>query len=185
LEGSISFSANGSQLLFPPPDGVSDDVALTAWDLKFGSIAGPAPGEISGANRAQNFSYSSERRFPLVFAGVRGGNEDPTYGSAEDTAAWEKSVVPARVLRASDGARVAKFTSTTGDIWHAAWDPKGRYVAFVDTNHALFLWRPLALRLSYEKIELPSVSLTLSVSPDGDHLAVATHSGVTVFSISG
>ena len=65
----------------------------------------------------------------------------------------------------------------------AKWDPKGRYVAFVDNDRGLFFWVPWK-GLSYKKINLPTRTLALSISPDGDRIAVTTDSGARVYSVA-
>ena len=119
-----------------------------------------------------------------VGAGYIGGPAAATPAGGAQAAAWEKSLEPVRMLRASDGARMAALTAPTTPIRRAAWDPKGRYVAFLDYAGKLFLWRyPFSPR-SYEKIDLgANNTLALAISPDGDHIAVPATNGVSVYTL--
>ena len=86
------------------------------------------------------------------------------------------------MFRVKDGAQIASFSAARGPIRQAMWDPKGRFVAFVDGDRGLFLWAPWA-DTSYKKVDLPSKTLSLAVAPDGRRMAVTTDHGVRVYSI--
>jgi WD40 repeat protein len=93
----------------------------------------------------------------------------------------------ARVVRVTDGAVIADAPFGPNHVGSIAWDPKGRFVAWVGTfdeglRHALYLWNPMASPPSYAKIPLPSDG-ALAISPDGSRIAVETIRGVSIFSI--
>jgi len=107
------------------------------------------------------------------------------YLNTPEQRAWDSSMSSTeavRLFRVKDGARVATFPFAHGPIRQAMWDPKGRYVAFVDDNRGLFLWAPWR-RDGYRKVELQGETLALAVSPDGDQIAVTANRGVRVFSL--
>jgi WD40 repeat protein len=87
-----------------------------------------------------------------------------------------------RLFRVKDGTRMSTFSAAKGPIRQAMWDPKGRFVAFVDNQRGLFLWAPW-VGPDYKKIDLPTETLSLAISPDGDRIAVTTDHGVRVYSI--
>ena len=123
----------------------------------------------------------------LILTGVSSGalNGGEYYNTREQRA-WDNamsSTEAVRVFRVKDGARVASFPAARGPIRQAKWDPKGRYVAFVDNDRGLFFWVPWK-GLSYKKINLPTRTLALSISPDGDRIAVTTDSGARVYSVA-
>jgi hypothetical protein len=119
----------------------------------------------------------------LLFAGVGQVNLDGPYYQVPEALSWQSSVEPARILRVSDGSRSASFTDARRPIRQAAWDPLGRFVAFIDNTASLFLWSTTAPG-SYMKINLPSGSLYLSIAPDGRRIAITTDKGVRVISIN-
>jgi hypothetical protein len=88
-----------------------------------------------------------------------------------------------QLLQVKDGAVVARFKDAKAPIRHAAWDPKGRFVAFVDNDRDLFLWAPWT-GVPYTRVELPTGSMALAVSPSGDKVAVTTDFGVRLYVIS-
>jgi hypothetical protein len=120
----------------------------------------------------------------LVFVGVDQANLDGQYSGKKEAIAWQQSIEPAKVLRARDGGLVASISSASRPIRHAAWDPKGRYVAFVDNARGLFFWRPDQREGALTRVELATKTLSLSVSPDGEHVAVTADRGVTVFKLN-
>jgi WD40 repeat protein len=99
---------------------------------------------------------------------------------------WGNSLPIASVLRLADGRRVADFIEPNSVINPnaIAWDPQGRYIAFVDINRRLVLWRPFEPRPSYLKISVPD-AFWFAVSPDGDRIAVPSGSGMIIFTVSG
>ncbi|MGH7023089.1 MAG: WD40 repeat domain-containing protein [Caulobacteraceae bacterium] len=122
----------------------------------------------------------------LVFAGAGLVVVNQGFvGSSNDlgTRRWERAIVPAVVIRVTDGRKVASFPNAVREIREAAWDPRGRYVAFIDSDRSLILWRPFGRRLSYEKLRLPSNSLSLAISPNGDRIAVATSVGLSIYAL--
>jgi WD40 repeat protein len=120
----------------------------------------------------------------LLFAGV--GSVDLSGAHYQEAAAkaWQKSIEPARVFRVQEGTQVASLTAATAPIRHAVWDPKGRYVAFVDNARGLFVWQPMLPAGGYKRIELSSPTLSLAVTPDGGRLAVTTDHGISVFALN-
>lgn len=282
LDGSIAFADGSSHLLFPPPFGSSDKVALSMWDAGSGAPSGvvrkPDPGPngflspvshfavspdqaslVAMMNRGQaagmvervvtydaktwsplrsvdidtiNTSFGIFGAGQLIVVGSTDGSvtvvdltgkspprriqafdDDPNlgevwiggaagspdgqlvfagakvvmHGSAPEFLKSASAIPTARVLRASDGLQVATFrypASPGGaNVGQAAWDPLGRYVAFVDADNHLYLWRPLASQTSYAKIVLPSRPEALAISPDGRRIAVGTETGIEVYSV--
>jgi len=124
----------------------------------------------------------------LIFAVV-----DATIVSgdlARDPAAqaWMNSTSGPVVLKAADGARLADSTHLTdvrvadGEPIQAAWDPKGRFVAFLSGGR-LTLWRPWVQSPSYETILPPDLGTSFSIAPDGAQIAVGTMSGLSLYSV--
>jgi hypothetical protein len=88
------------------------------------------------------------------------------------------------VIRVSDGVLVARFPNEHAQAGRVTWDPRGRYLAFIDTSGDLVLWRPTAALRSYEKVAVPhqlSTIVSMAVSPDGEHIAIATGDTITLF----
>jgi WD40 repeat protein len=282
LEGSIAFAHGASELLFAPPAGAPDGIALNVWDIGSGrivsAIAGPEPGKSKFFNRAKFFINTPDQHFLIVGTSPAGPHLDfdkniavydtsnwqiessakinsgifslntfsagqkITVGSSSNAiyifdnmsslsskeyssdkpseygdyivqavagspdgntilgsvgmllfkegdiraagpTAWQSSIDPVWALRTSDGTRVASLKMAKPPIRQAVWDPKGRFVAFLDGNRGLFLWRPTESPARFKKIELPSQSMSLAISPDGTHLAVTTNFGVIVYKI--
>ena len=103
-------------------------------------------------------------------------------GTRKEYEAWAASIESARVFRIQDGARIASFSGARTPVRQAKWDPKGRYVAFVDSGDGLFLWEPSIG--SVKKVHVPGASLSLDIAPDGDRIAVTTNKGVSVYSVN-
>lgn len=95
---------------------------------------------------------------------------------------WADSIEPVRMLRIKDGSQLAAFRDATAPIRQAAWDPQGRYVAFVDDAKHLFFWAPWAAP-EYTKVDLPSPGFALAIAPDGSRLAVSLDRTVRVYSM--
>jgi WD40 repeat protein len=107
------------------------------------------------------------------------------YRGTQEQRAWSEardSTEAIRLFRVQDGTRISTFSAAKGPIRQAMWDPKGRFVAFVDNQRGLFLWAPWA-GSDYKRIELPTKSLSLAISPNGDRIAATTDHGVRVYSI--
>jgi WD40 repeat protein len=282
---SIAFAPDDLHILFWPPDGMSDDVALVVRELPSGRVVhiveGPDPGGGYDANHPDSFSVTPERG--LVAMNAVGGRQHQINLAIADTKAWTfdrkysiehgvtlmsffsngqrlatggellrihstPSYAPpsqqfqvsgggmalagspdghfvfidhsqtlatpsGAVLRAADGMQVAAFPLPANALVdQAEWDPKGRYVAFLDQNNELVLWRPFDARASYEKIIFSGHSPNciwqfanslggllagpagiiagcrpavrqIALSPDGARIAVATSNGIFVYSI--
>jgi WD40 repeat protein len=128
---------------------------------------------------------SPEGDLIMVGVGLVILNGGDYYGTTEQRA-WGESIgstEAVQVFRVSDGARIASFPAAKAPIRQAMWDPKGRFVAFVDNASHLFLWAPW-FGDGYKKIDLPSSTSSLAVSPDGLRIAVTTDRGVRVFSVN-
>jgi WD40 repeat protein len=106
-----------------------------------------------------------------------GTPEQRAWGEAKD------STEAVQLFRVKDGTRVSTFSAAKGPIRQAMWDPKGRFVAFVDNQRGLFLWAPW-ISSDYKKIHLPTRTLALAISPNGDRIAATTDHGVSVYSIN-
>jgi WD40 repeat protein len=108
------------------------------------------------------------------------------YLGTPEQRAWgeaRESTEAVRLFRVKDGARVSTFSVAKGPIRQAMWDPKGRFVAFADNQRGLFLWAPWG-GPGYKKIVLPTKTLSLAISPNGDRIAATTNHGVRVYSIN-
>lgn len=119
-----------------------------------------------------------------VSSGMLNGGE---YHNTPEQRAWDNSMSSteaARMFRVKDGAWIASFAAARGPIRQAKWDPRGRYVAFVDNHGGLFFWAPLWKNHSYQRVDLRTRTLTLSISPDGDRVAVTTDTGARVYTIA-
>ena len=108
--------------------------------------------------------------------------EQNLWGESKEQKAWVASIEPARVFRIQDGARIASISGARAPIRQAKWDPKGRYVAFVDSGDGLLLWAPSTRSL--ERVHVSGASLSLDIAPDGDRIAVTTNKGVSVYSVN-
>jgi WD40 repeat protein len=120
----------------------------------------------------------------LLLAGIGQANLNGSFNRSPEAMAWESSLEPVRLFRASDGMKLASFTAAKFPIRSAAWDPKGRYAAFVDNSGGLFVWQPLQGGQSYTEIQLSSPSLALAISPNGERIAVTTSHGVSIYSLN-
>ena len=282
LWGSIAFVNRSAQIIFPPPDDVDNQVALSVWGAESGTILrtvnGPEPQGDYPLNRGRFFMTSPDQ---VLLALATGGNRatpslranvivydtqtwatitsakvlpgvsslcvfangrriavgkgisgaiavlDPKTGAnvsevqayenspfgtisvdaiagspdgdlifaglgligsngnvaAKQQSDWEQSLNSARMLRVQDGRVFASLDSPQAPIRQAKWDPKGRFVAFVDNAKGLFLWSPWTKDGAPKRVDLPSRSLALDFSLDGKLLAVATDRGVRIFSI--
>jgi WD40 repeat protein len=121
----------------------------------------------------------------LIMAGVSSGLLHGDFRGTPEQRAWDEamsSTDAVRIFRTKDGMRLATFSAAKGPIRQAMWDPKGHFVAFVDNQRGLFLWAPW-IGPDYKKIDLPSKTLSLAISPHGDHIAVTTDRGVRVYSL--
>jgi len=113
------------------------------------------------------------------------GSESPSIHQEEAAVLWKKSFAPVQIWRVSDGKLVASFTQSASEINALVWDPKGRYVAFLDTeftvqqtygsdkglppipNIHLCIWQPETG--GFTRIQSPS-SGPLTISSDGNSI---------------
>jgi WD40 repeat protein len=118
----------------------------------------------------------------MILTGIHGVAIDSDATPA--ALAWYRSNhAVAQVWRVSDGKEVAGFPDKDRYVEQAAWDPKGRFVAFIDTD-SLIIWQPQTAGMNYQRIKLSGLSASLAVTPDGDSLAVAGGNIVTVYNIA-
>ncbi len=87
------------------------------------------------------------------------------------------------VMRSDNGAWVETFIPTTGRIRWAEWDPKGRFVAFIDDDGNLFLWQIGNKSSRYIRMKLQSHPSSLAISPDGGQIAVAETWGIELYTV--
>ena len=132
-----------------------------------GAIAGSPAGDLLMVGVTSTVLYGGE---------YLGTPEQRAWAEARD------STEAVRLFRVKDGAQVSTFSAAKGPIRQAMWDPKGRFVAFVDNHAGLFLWAPWA-GSDYKKVDLPTKTLSLAISPDGNRIAVTTDRGVSVYSV--
>jgi hypothetical protein len=134
-------------------------------DITLGAIAGSPDGD-------------------MVFIGVGSVTFNGQNYQISEANAWAAAIEPVRILRMRDGARLGSLTAAARPIRHAVWDPKGRYVAFVDNARGLFLWQTTVPGSGFKRVELSGPTLALAVTADGGRLAVTTDHGVSVFAIN-
>ncbi|MGC1445915.1 MAG: WD40 repeat domain-containing protein [Xanthobacteraceae bacterium] len=105
------------------------------------------------------------------------------YRSAE-ARTWDQAVrPPVSIWRIKDGSYVTGLRNVQLPIRQAVWDPKNRFVAFVDNAATLFVWEPQAPQVAPTQISLPGSTLSLAISHSGSHLAVANGNGIRVYQI--
>jgi WD40 repeat protein len=120
----------------------------------------------------------------LILTGIGLVSIPGEYYRVPEARTWDQLVPPAvSVWRVSDGSFVAGFAAARYPIRQAAWDPKGRFVAFVDNAATLFIWNPLASQESVIKISLSKLALSLAITSNGDRLAVTDSDGVKTYRI--
>jgi WD40 repeat protein len=106
------------------------------------------------------------------------------YYRAPEARTWEQFVPPAvSVWRVSDGSHVAGFGAVRHPVGQVAWDPKSRFVAFVDSASTLFIWQPTAAENNIQRISLSGDTMSVAVDPSGDRVAVTYARGVRVYRI--
>lgn len=106
------------------------------------------------------------------------------YYRAPEARTWEQLVPPAvSIWRVSDGSHVAGFGAVQHPVRQVAWDPKNRFVAFVDSASTLFIWRPAAAGDNVQRISLSGDTMSVAVDPSGERLAVTYGGGVRVYRI--
>jgi WD40 repeat protein len=106
------------------------------------------------------------------------------YYRAPEARTWDQLVPPAvSVWRVSDGSHVAGFGAVQHPVRQIAWDPKNRFVAFVDSASTLFIWQPSAAKENVQQILLSGDTMSVAVDPRGDRLAVTYGGGVRVYRI--
>ncbi len=104
------------------------------------------------------------------------------YYLAPEARTWDQMVPPAvSIWRVKDGSHVAGFKDVRAPIRQVAWDPKGRFVAFVDSAAMLFIWNPKAPHDNAIRISLTDVTLSLAITRSGDRLAVTSGGGLRVY----
>ncbi len=105
------------------------------------------------------------------------------YRATRQSLLWEESDHPmVYIWRASDGKEIAGFRDPGKLIRNALWDPKDRFVAFVDTD-SLVVWQPMIAGENYIRVKLGTLSSTLAITHDGKALAVSSGNYATVYDI--
>lgn len=173
---AVSMCADGQSAVLGASDGQGALVNLTTGEIS--NTFRPFHGSILDSAGVNAVACSPHGEF--IFGGVQSPKSTPPVPSTLEIG--NKSAGPATVMRVSDGATVASIYDVRTPIQQAVWDPKGRYVAFID-DRRLVVWQPLATSTGYERIDLGGPTFSLAVSPDGEHIAATTGSGVRIFSI--
>lgn len=106
------------------------------------------------------------------------------YYRAPEARTWEQLVPPAlSIWRVNDGSHVTGVGGVRHPIHQVAWDPRNRFVAFVDSASTLFIWQPTAAANNLQRISLSGDTMSVAVDPSGDRLAVTYGGGVRVYRI--
>jgi WD40 repeat protein len=176
--GAVGTFENGRVIIFDSGDG---DVTLFDAACIHPPVTFQAYERVKfGTRDVLAVAGSPDGRFFLASAG--GGLINGPYVNDPTAIEWGQEPSPLRIFRADNGQLVASFDPPF-EIQKARWDPKGRYVAFVDYSQHLFIWRPFASRLGYARFHLPTNGLGLAISPDGNSIATTTDTGVIVLAL--
>jgi WD40 repeat protein len=172
----------GGGRLIAAGDNVSGDISVL--DLSSGNLVS----EIKGYQNSKLgvVSVSAIAGSPagdLVMSGVGTVTSRGGAGTPEERASWASGIEPVRLYSVKSGQRVGTLAVPQAPIRQAKWDPRGRFVAFVDNARGLFFWSPWSGG-EYQKLVLPSGSLSLDISSDGEQLAVATDQGIQIYAIN-
>ena len=116
----------------------------------------------------------------LVLTGIGMVNLVGDAYRSPEVIAWSNSIGPADIWRISDGSRVTSSPGAQAPIWQAVWDPKGRFIAFVDQKNRLFVARPSGAPIT--RIELQT-AFSLAVAQDGDRLAVTNGNELVIYEV--
>jgi YD repeat-containing protein len=114
----------------------------------------------------------------MILTGLGAGLID----SSPEAKTWEKTYDRISVWKLSDGQHLTSFPDPGRQILQAAWDPRGRYVAFVDTD-SLVLWHPAGSDANYIRFAYPYPAAALAITRDGGLIAVAAGNHVTVYNV--
>jgi WD40 repeat protein len=91
---------------------------------------------------------------------------------------------PVRVWRVEDGNYVTSYPGRLQPIRKIAWEPTGRFLAFVGNDSALRIWDPSTPPDAAYVTQLQRGAMSMAFSRAGDRLAVCNGNQVTVFNIS-
>lgn len=165
----------------------SYQLPTTIYDIEF--FAGGRKAVLGGYDGTVSVIDDFEsNKPPRVLAHLPSISENAVAGSPDGRFIFVGAgdgVVTALVLGASDGAPVGKLSLGGPDyVRQAQWDPKGRYVAFLDLRGQIYLWQPSDPQRNFTKINLNSNAFSFALSPDGDQIAVTGGAGVTVYALT-
>jgi WD40 repeat protein len=162
---SMGLSNDGTRLAYNAED------AVMVVDVASGSVLGRFP-----MRSADTFAFSPDGSMLAV----------AERGSAEGHASKRWIAVALHVFRLSDGVEVARREQPRdGSVRSIAWDPRGRFLAFLD-GETVHLWKPPAREATDVTIRLKSEIVGgMAISPDGKHLAVGDGYAIDVFRIGG
>lgn len=87
-----------------------------------------------------------------------------------------------RLIRLADGKEIATQPNemTAPSV---AWDPKGRFVAFVSENGNVHLWNPFAAQMDEKVVRLRVPVRGIEMTSDGRRFAVSNGDYVSIFEI--
>jgi len=195
---SVAFLADGHRIAIGEFDGTcallslsgrTEQVSLVHFHEPFPANArGQARGEVLAdvgfvaANRANGFiaigpGHGIVNYDPSQLSDIA-ANPLETEQSAE---AKENRII---VLDSTLKKEVATYPNPISSVLRQlAWDPTGRFLAFVD-NDGLVFWSPFQKDLSPVVVHLNDGPMSFAFSPSGGLIAVTSDNGVDVYSFS-
>jgi WD40 repeat protein len=139
---------------------------------------------LSGENVTEFDAYPDVKKNSIQLGSLAGSPAGDliltgVYSNYDDSNGKGAGIDAVRIFKVQGGAKVAGFSDAREPIRRAVWDPKGRYVAFVDNAGRLYLWST-AFNADVQTIRLAPPTFSLAVAPNGERLAVTAGRGVIV-----
>jgi WD40 repeat protein len=153
--------------------------------------------KISTGQIEKSFSVYEESKYGSVNVSAIAGSPDGAhflagaglilmkgeYSHSLEQSDWANSIPSVKIINANDGGTITSSFIPHAPIRQAVWDPRGRYVALVDSAGKLFIWNTLNITEDPIQIQLDRPSMSIAVNADGSQLAVANGSKVSIFSL--